>query len=254
MGRAAFCTSSFRGSLQLYEQGADYTHDSFALTGMPWQGASVDDLPEYQDVQNRDDSISISQGVVNKVNFNDLPWEIINTQDMEAKSMEDLPQYHDPRVHDDFFPFESPKVKTNHMPLGMINTQGTQSFASNIDVNDLPQERFTIQDENKDAETSGSFTLPHNRSTGLDDVHVDEKPDSQEEFGDDSFIARGSAILWMRARSSDPQGANEENNAQGTSILDSSPIPTPPPAPSDRSGYRWPSRHGGHRSNALPKA
>jgi len=187
-------------------------------------------------------------GVVDKVNFNDLPWETINTQDMEAKSMDDLPQCQDTRVHNDFIPSESSVLKTNLLPLGKIKTLRTQSFASNIDVNDLPQERFNTQDEHNDVESISSFhTLPHNRSAGLDTVHVDEIPDSQEQFGDDSFIARGSAILWMRASSSNLQGANEEENAQAASSS------SPPPAPSDTSGYQQPSRHGGHRSNALPE-
>jgi len=245
MGRAAFCASSFRESLQLYEQVADYAQDSFTCVGMPWQGVSVDDLPEYQDVGNRDDSFTLSQGFVNKSNFNDLPLEIINTQDMEAKSVHDLPQCQVAKVHGDFF----------HLPVSKINTQGTQSFANNIDVNDLPQGRSNIQDEDKDAETTGSFHIvPPNRSTGLDGVRVDATPDSQEELSDDFFIARGSAILWMRARSSDSQGTNEENSAQAASSSGPNPTPTPPPAPPDRSGYRRPSGHGGHRSNALPKS
>jgi len=253
MGRAAFCASSFRGSLQLYEQVADDALDSFACVGMPWQGESVDDLPEYQGIQNRDASFSRSHGFVNKSNFNDLPLEIINTQDMEARSVHDLPQCQVTKSHDDFFLVESNKVKTNHLPVGIIKTQGTQSFASNIDVNDLSQERFNIQDEGTDASTGNFHTVPHNESTGLDGMHIDAKPDSQEELSDDFFIARGSAILWMRARSSDPQDTNEENGAQAASSSGPSPIPTPPRAPPDTSGYRQPPGHSSHRSDALPK-
>jgi len=177
-----------------------------------------------------------------------LPREIFNTQD-------DLRPFQDQKVHDDIFHLELDEVKINRMPLGTINPQETQSYASNIDVNDLPRETLNIQDEHTDDETTGSsHSVPHNRRTGLDVVQIGAKADSQEELNDDSLLARGNAILWMRARRSNPQGAIEEAGPQAASSSRHSPTPTPPPAPSDRSGYRRPSGHRGHRSNALPQA
>jgi len=244
MGRGAFCASSFRASLQLYGQAANYTEDSLALVGIPWQDSSMDDLPVYQDMKNRHDSLSLPLGFPNKLNFNDLPLETFNTQD-------DLPLYQDPQDHDDIFHHQ---VKTNHMELGTIKPQETQSYVSNIDVSDLPRETLNIQDEHTDDETSGSsHSVPHNRCTGLDGAPIDAKPESQEELNDDPFIARGNAILWMRARSFNSPGAIEESGAQAASSSRPSPTPTPPPASSDRSGYRRPSGNGGHSSGALPQ-
>jgi len=255
IGRSAFCASSFRGSLQLYEQAGNCASDSFGLVGIPWQGASIEDLPEYQDVTDRDDPFAFSHGFANHVNLDDLPWEIINTQDTEVKSLSGVPQYQDAQFRDDLFHLEPCKERTNHtLQLGIIKTPEIQSYVSNTNVNDLPRERFDAQNEHTYDETTGNIhSVPQNRSTGLDGVQVDATPDSQEELNGDSLFARGSAILWMRARSSNPQGTSEEYGAQAASSSGPVPIATPPPVPLDRSSYQRISGHRGHTSNPVPK-